>query len=183
MKNKFLGIIYTICIIGILLFLCIILHDKSSDLRDISNNTSTDNNNNDNDDNSNTNNDNWRYSEERAKILLKINEVGPDNAIYRRGTHPDNPNSLEINKDFLVDDFTIWDPIDGYELEFISYEELDNISDYIGSDGIIEDEWKDLTEYEGFLNEDGTFNKIDISVKKYDSEDWSIIKNFAFIIF
>lgn len=112
------------------------------------------------------------YSEEELATIKeaksKISSMGVE---FFKGQYKDRPHSIMVNPDNITDGYTFFDPIRLLEYEFISYEELDDLSQYrtdIDPDDEMAcyeygftSEYSTFVNYRKVINEDGTLNTIE----------------------
>ena len=176
MKKKLFNYIYVFIIVGIIIGITVWIVSKkdssyiSQPTNDIQNNNESEVINKD-------------EEEDYDKILKELRDA-ESNGEYHKGEYPNRADSRELNTEFITDTCCIIDPLAGYELEFIEYEELNNISEYVSKTGIIGDVY-DLYIYDQILNKDGTLNNSTFKYKerlndgKYGEE--YVIDNYEMI--
>lgn len=109
--------------------------------------------------------------DEAKKILAK----GKQNETLK-GKYEDRPHSIMVNSQNITDEYVFFDPIRLIKYEFISYEELNDLSQYETSiDANDVDEcfeygytsaYSTYTKYRKVINEDGTLNTISNETKE-----------------
>ena len=98
--------------------------------------------------------------EEATKYMQEAMEV--DNVRYR-GKYKDRKDSFEVNEDFITEDYLFKNPASFIEYEFIGYEELKDITEYVE----LIDLENVLSYYvdKGYINKDGTLTTFDYALK------------------
>ena len=86
------------------------------------------------------------------------------------GKYKDRPHSIMVNPEKITDEYVFFDPIRLINYEFISYEELSDLSQYrtgIDANNVVEcfkygftSAYSTYTKYRKVINEDGTLNTI-----------------------
>ena len=116
--------------------------------------------------------ENPTYSKEEQDTIdnaKKILANGKQNETLK-GKYEDRPHSIMVNPENITDEYVYFDPIRLINYEFISYEELSDLSQYdtgIDPNDIEEcfeygftSEYSTYTKYRKVINEDGTLNTI-----------------------
>lgn len=102
--------------------------------------------------------------EERDAFFASMLNTGSE---YHRGEYSNCRGSVEVNREFITDKTVFRDVYGMVEYEFLEYEELDNLSEYVADldwDGNIDYTEKGFVNLEreyiqtGLMNKDGTFN-------------------------
>lgn len=102
------------------------------------------------------NNEIKEYNDMIADAHSKLTNADKE---YHIGTCEGFLDSRELNRDFIVNTTKYSDPVNLYDIEFIGYEELDDLKEYkerTGYLGGVEIE----PSYPEVINEDGTINKV-----------------------
>lgn len=112
------------------------------------------------------------YSDEELNTIddaKKILAKGKQNQTMK-GKYEDRPHSIVVNPENITDEYVFFDPIRLINYEFISYEELDDLSQYetsIDPNDIKQcfeygftSAYSTYTNYRKVINEDGTLNSI-----------------------
>ncbi len=81
-----------------------------------------------------------------------------NNPEFHRGEYPGRADSRELNPEFITDQTKIYDPFDGVEIEFLTYEELPDVSAYIKDKNFRWDYYEQTYLRDNLCNTDGTFN-------------------------
>ena len=123
--------------------------------------------------------------ERLKKIIEEIYIAENDNKLFHRGEYPGRADSRELNPEFIIDEPKLYDPVDGVEIEFLTYEVLPDVSAYIDDKNFRIDDYENFYIKDGWCNKDGTFNtitykyydKIDSGVygKEYIIEDYELV--------
>lgn len=156
MKKKYFGFIYSTIIVCLIGGIAIWLKNNTgSDI--INPNEGLISN------NSTTSADTSEMTDEEKETLEKfIDELryAEENAEYHRGEYPNHAGSAEMNQEFIVDGYTLINPVDGYEIDFLTYDIIPDISDYIDDEGLNYYCFQDTLDA-GLINSDGILNSID----------------------
>ncbi len=124
---------------------------------------------------------------DREKYLTEISEADKiANQEIHRGEYPNRADSREVNPEFILDECVLSDYADGVEIEFLTYNELPDISDYMNNDGMImEGAYDSLSNYYNILNVDGTLNKVIQKVRvRLDNNVYgeeTVIEDYEFV--
>ncbi len=187
-KNK-KGIIYTLCLVGIFATLIIGINAIKSE-KGMGDNQTQKNNDNTIDNSVTTDNEDVKENNEKvhidpSKYTSEIADADrPGNAVYHRGEYHGRADSREINPEFIIDECILRDYADGVEIEFLAYEEMSDISEYINKTGMINYEVKNFKSI-GILNDDGTFNNVTQKIRvRLDDNVYgeeTVIDNYEFI--
>lgn len=108
------------------------------------------------------------------------------NKNIQKGTYPDRPGSLELNSEYFYKGYEIDDNMQSVHVEYTSYEEIDDLSDYIGR-GIENDSnmVNAFIDY-GIIGIDGSINSVTYKVRDRIDEgkygDWIVKENFQSVV-
>lgn len=114
----------------------------------------------------------FTYSSEEQEIIDEATAILAKSLSNQnlKGEYKDRPHSIRINPENITEEYVFFDPIRLIEYEIISYEELDDLSEYrtdIDPNDVGEcyeygftSEYSSYTRYRKVINEDGTLNTI-----------------------
>ena len=181
-KRNIKAIVYTICLVVI--FAVLITGIKSKKNKEIIGDNQIQENGNETVEN-NVKENNGKVHIDPSKYTKEIADANrPGNTVCHIGEYPGRADSREINPEFIIDECILRDYADGVEIEFLAYEEMPGISEYINKIGMINYEVENYKRV-GILNDDGSFNRVTQKIReRFDSNVYgeeTVIDNYEFI--